>query len=88
MRSLLRRARGGGSIVSKAVALRPYTADETEVAPNPVWLTLGGEELEAALNTAAVALLDAKWLVLLAEGGGVLRRGNRCPPRPSSRRAR
>jgi hypothetical protein len=37
------------------------------------WLTSGGKEVEAVLESGAIALLDAQWMVDLAQRGGVLR---------------
>lgn len=45
----------------------PVSAEETER-----WVRYGGSELEPSLASGAIALLDAVWLVALAEGGGVL----------------
>jgi len=43
------------------------------------WKELGGKMVEALLCSGAVAVLDAAWLVALAEKGGVLRRRQDTP---------
>ena len=51
------------------------TATEVEVSSRALgwWNESGGAELEGVLRSGAIALLDARWVVELAEAGGVLR---------------
>ena len=44
------------------------------------WRKLRGHELEAALKSGAIALLDAGWLVACAERGERIRRRQDLPP--------
>ena len=44
------------------------------------WRKLRGRELEAALKSGAIALLDGRWLVACAERGERIRRRQDLPP--------
>jgi hypothetical protein len=44
------------------------------------WEVQGGEELEPPISSGAVALIDARWLIGLAEDGGVLPPRQALPP--------
>jgi hypothetical protein len=44
------------------------------------WEVQGGKELEPPLASGAVALIEARWLIALAEGGGVLPSRQALPP--------
>ena len=44
------------------------------------WRKLRGHELEAALKSGAIALLDGRWLVACAERGERIRRRQDLPP--------
>ena len=47
---------------------------------NCTWRRLRGRELEAALKSGAIALLDGRWLVACAERGERIRRRQDLPP--------
>jgi len=48
-------------------------AREVPVGEKWRWETYGGGEIEAVLSSGAIVLLDAQWVVDLAESGGMLR---------------
>ena len=50
------------------------TADQEEI-----WASLGGDAVERLIASQSIALLDARWLVDLAERGGVLQPRQRLP---------
>lgn len=64
------RLRGGGCGCSRS------SLDPTRTP----WEVQGGEELEPSLASGAVALIEASWLIALAEGGGVLPPRQALPP--------
>ena len=57
-------------------------ASKARVPPEqePNWRKLRGHELEAALKSGAIALLDGRWLVACAERGERIRRRQDLPP--------
>ena len=64
-------ASGTGAATNKAEALRQVEAN---------WRRLRGHELEPALESGAIALLDAGWLVASKERGETIRRRQDLPP--------
>ena len=57
-------------------ASKPRVSPEQEAT----WRKLRGHELEAALKSGAIALLDGRWLVACAERGERIRRRQELPP--------
>ena len=57
-------------------------SSKARVSPEqePNWRRLRGHELEAALKSGAIALLDGRWLVACAERGERIRRRQDLPP--------
>ena len=55
-------------------------ASKASVSARADWRELRGRELEAALKSGAIALLDAGWLVACAERGERIRRRQDLPP--------
>jgi hypothetical protein len=73
-----------GSSCSSSAPSTP-TALEVETAPkalnraDEVWHEYRGYEIEPPLRSGAIALLDAAWLVRLADSGGLLTRRQEMP---------
>jgi len=74
---VVRRLAGGGvgESSSRAAHIPRPKIVEADPAALRMWKERGGGELEAALESGAMALLDADWVIDLAARGGVL------PPR-------
>ena len=57
-----------------------FAADAVGRSREDLWLQHRGYELEAPLKSGAIALLDAAYLIALAESGGILQRRQDLPP--------
>ena len=75
-------------IAAAAAEAAEQTAKESSLKDDDrAWVSCGGSELEAVLESGAeasapIALIDARFLISLADKGGVLRRRQDLPRRP------
>ena len=74
-----RGATTAASVVSAWASVTPTTQRRSQKQLHDEWEYLGGSELETLLQSGAIALLDAAWLVELAESGKRIERRQDLP---------